>query len=635
MNKLLVVFFVLTGCFGISAQDYRTIDGSNNNIAHPSWGETDALLKRVAPADYIDGIEIPKLDETFGKPNPREVSNLLFDQPESIFNERALSDYTWSFGQFVDHDLTFILDDHTESLQNIVVPDDDQFFEMGRVIPMSRSLKAEGSGSSVDNPRNYNNKVTSYLDGSAIYGSTDVVAQWLRTGEDGKLKVSEGNLLPWNTADSEFNTGTIDHSAPEMDDPTRSLKKYFVAGDARANENPLLLSFHTLFVREHNRICDEIKKVNPFWSDQKIYEQARKRNVAYLQNITFNEWLPSMGVTLPEYSEYQDDLQVEIFNEFSAAAFRFGHTLINSNMIRMEESGDLIARGNISLKDAFFNPYALVLAGGVEPYLRGMGTQMQQEMDCKVIDDVRNFLFAHPGAPGLDLASININRGRERGLGDFNTVRSFFGLPKIPSFYELTKNQEEAILLEQVYGHIDNLDPWVGMLAETHMEGVLMGRLMHVIVKDQFQLLRDGDRFYFENDPFFDQDEIDAIKNTTLRDVLMRNTNIELMQEKVFTAMDHDQIPTNPELIPVEFEAKVNPTVVSDYMKLSLFSNGESDITIEVIDMNGRIVKTFEHQIIKGENQIYLEVSDEWPIGVYNLLVYNLKSYNIVKFVKV
>lgn len=628
------LFAIIFSLQTVAAQDIRSIDGSGNNTSFVEWGSTNALLKRVSPADYVDGISIPKLDESFNRPNPRTISNTLFDQPDLINSDQNLSDYTWVFGQFIDHDLTLILDNRLEGLSNIVVPEEDFFFTPNSIIPMSRSLEANGTGTSIDNPRNYNNAVTSYLDGSMVYGSTEEVSNWLRTGQDGLLKTSSGDLLPWNTIDGEFNSQKIDHTAPEMDDATNSLKYLFVAGDARANENPLLLAFHTIFVREHNRIAGLIKQQNPFWSDDQVFEAARRKNIGFIQHITFDEWLPAMGVKLPEYNGYKNDVKVEIFNEFSAAAFRFGHTLINSNIIRMKNDGEEIERGNTTLKDAFFNPYLVVLSGGVDPFVKGMATQTQQELDCKVIDDVRNFLFESPGAPGLDLASININRGRERGLPDYNTVRVHFGLPTIPTFFELTESEEEARLLGETYGSISNLDPWVGMLAETHMEGSMMGRLMQVIMKDQFQLLRDGDRFYYENDPGLSATDKSEIKKTKLRDIIMRNTDIEIMQDEVFLAVSHEDIPNAPKPIPVDLDATLNPTLVSEMLNLNVFSNVEGMATFQIISMNGSVVKTETRSLSPGENAIYIPVEDNMTHGVYNLLIYTDEAYNIIKFIK-
>ena len=100
---------------------------------------------------------------------------------------------------------------------------------------------------------------------------------------------------------------------------------------------------------------------------------------------------------------------------FSTACFRVGHTLLSPTLLRLGEAGT-IPEGNIPLAAAFFAPEAIILDGGIDPILRGLAAQPAQEIDPQVIGAVRNFLFGPPGAGGLDLASLNIQRGRDHGL---------------------------------------------------------------------------------------------------------------------------------------------------------------------------------------------------------------------------
>ncbi|MDF1698936.1 MAG: peroxidase family protein, partial [Saprospiraceae bacterium] len=299
--KHLVVLFVLCAIsIDSTGQADRSIDGFGNNKENPEWGAVGHVQPRFSLADYADGISIPKLDSEYGRENPRVISNMLFAQENTISSELALSDYTWVFGQFVDHDI-ILSENGLEVLENIVVPGDDNFFTPGAIIRMTRSEVAEGTGESIENPRQHVNKITAYLDLSQVYGSDEYRADWLRSKIDGKLKVSKGNMLPWNTIDGEFNSN-VDQGSPFMADDTHTLIKMYVAGDIRANENPLLIAFHTLFVREHNRICDQEKEIHPGWNDDRLYQAARKKLIAYYQNIIFNEWLPALGVELPAYN---------------------------------------------------------------------------------------------------------------------------------------------------------------------------------------------------------------------------------------------------------------------------------------------------------------------------------------------
>ena len=614
----------------MQSQSTRSIDGFGNNEANPHWGAVGDMQPRFSPADYADGISQPKLGAEFGRENPRVISNLLFAQEEGIASDLLLSDYTWVFGQFVDHDIILTEGSH-ELLENIVVPEDDEFFQSGSIIRMTRSEAAPGTGLSLDNPRQHRNNITAFLDLSQVYGSDEYRADWLRSKVDGKLKTSAGDMLPWNTTTGEFNSN-VDPDAPFMADDTHSLFKMFVAGDVRANENPLLIAFHTLFVREHNRLCDVIKEKHPGWNDQRLYNAARNKLIAYYQWIIYSEWLPALGVELPTYNGYQPNVNPQIFNEFSTAAFRMGHTLINSTILRMDNNGEETKEGNLTLRDAFFNPYVMEFAGGVDAYFKGMATQVQQEFDCKVIDDVRNFLFGFPGGGGLDLAAININRGRERGIADYNTIRTSLGLPMISSFEELTGNSEDAELMESVYGSIDNVDAWVGMLAEPHVEGSLFGNLVTTMMERQFQALREGDRFYFENMEF-SQEEMEDITAVSMRDILMRNTSISIMQDNVFKAIPHEEIEGGPELVPFPLDAAIYPNPVIGSLQMKIYGSRDETLTVSVVDYMGRMVSKTQHHIYEGNNTVLIELED-CPRGYYNVVLDTEFRRNVLKMIK-
>ena len=542
MNRIIGCLLLATFTFVFSnAQNFRSYDGRGNNLNNPTWGSVDEPLVIETALDYSDGMQAANGQN---RPNPRTISNVLFSQDSLLPDVMKLSDYTWAFGQFIDHDITITPPDSDENI-SINVPSGDLWFDPDSLgtalIPMSRTNHIDGTGEDVSSPRLISNLTTAFIDGSSFYGHNQEISSWLRTYRFGKLKSSEGGLLPYNTITGEFDSD-IDPNAPHMDDEVGLSVKHFIAGDVRANENPILISFHTLFIREHNRLCDELRAVYLNWQDERIYQEARKRTVAIMNAIIYEEWLPTMGIVLPEYQGYDNTVNSGISNVFTVAAFRMGHTLLSGNIMRLDNDGNPIPEGDLALKDAFFNPLEVPKVGGIEPYFKGMGAQVQQKFDAQLLDDVRNFLFADHGSLGMDLASLNIARGRERGVPDYNTIREHYGMGRVSSFSEINSSQRIIDALNSLYDSVDDIDPWVGMLCEEREEGSIFGPLVIEVLKAQFQNLRDGDRYFYQNDPHLTDAEKEEYKNTRLYDVLMRNTNLSVMQPNVFEAVPHDEI---------------------------------------------------------------------------------------------
>src|SRR5581483_7537499 len=282
----------------------------------------------------------------------------------------------------------------------------------------SRSIYDSATGTGTDNPRQQVNTITAFLDGSMIYGSDTATAAKLRTMSGGLMKTSDGGLLPLN------DPAVLGGPALNManDSHIVTSDKLFAAGDVRANENIELTSLHTLFVREHNFWATKIAAANPKLTDEEIYQQARSIVIGEIESITFNQWLPAIlgPGAIKSYRGYNPNVNPGIANEFSTAAFRFGHSLLGDDVEFMDNDGNS-TQDEIPLAAAFFNPDVLK-ASGIDPLLKYLASDVAQELDTKVVESVRNFLFGPPGAGGLDLASLNIERGRDNGLADYNTV---------------------------------------------------------------------------------------------------------------------------------------------------------------------------------------------------------------------
>ncbi|MCR9202196.1 MAG: hypothetical protein NXI04_26435 [Planctomycetaceae bacterium] len=503
------------------ASEYRSIDGTGNNLDNDQMGSTDEQLLRISAADYADGISAPAGEN---RPSARTISNEVVASSGPKPNARGLTDMTWLWGQFLDHDISLTEPSEPHEPFNIEVPSGDALFDPfytgDKQINMNRSIFDPDTGTQDTGPRQQINQITAFIDGSMVYGSDDVRAAELRSFADGKLRVTDDNLMPVNSAD-----------LPNADNgPDLTL---FLAGDVRANENVALTAMHTVWVREHNRIAEELLTEAPHLTDEQVYQQARELVIAQIQAVTYNEFLPALlgDQALQSYQGYDPDVDASIATEFSTAAYRFGHSMLSSELLRSNNDGTEAAEGNIALQDAFFAPQEII-DHGIDSVLIGVTSQSANEIDNQLIDDVRNFLFGPPGAGGFDLASLNIQRGRDHGVASYNQVRADIGLAPVASFADITSDVDVQERLQMLYGTVDNIDLWVGGLAEDHLPGASMGATFHAILCDQFTRLRDGDRFWYEN--VLDADALQMVRSTTLSDVIERNTTANSLQDDVF-----------------------------------------------------------------------------------------------------
>lgn len=363
-------------------------------------------------------------------------------------------------------------------------------------------------------PRQQVNQITSYIDASNVYGSNLARANELRTLDGtGRLKTSAGDFLPFNV--NNFSNAPSPSSI------------FFLAGDVRANEQVGLTAMHTLFVREHNRWAKKFKSVYKHLGGEEIYQRARMIVSAEIQAISYRDFIPVLlgPDALDPYTGYDDGVNAGIANIFSTSAYRLGHSMLSSTLLRLKKNGDPISEGNLALKDAFFDPNTF-LESGVEPILRGLIAQTAQDVDVFVIDAVRNFLFGPPGAGGFDLPALNIQRGRDHGLPSYNQARIDFGLAPAASFADVSSDATVVARLTAAYLTVDDIDVWVGGLAEDHVNGGLMGELFFTILKDQFERLRDGDRFWYEQEDYLPQNFKSWVDSQTLTKIIRRNTAI-------------------------------------------------------------------------------------------------------------
>jgi peroxidase len=572
------------------------IDGVGNNVANPTWASAGADLIRLAAAAYENGFDSPALS---ADQSARAISNILNNQANpanpsediATIDGKSLSDFGYSFGQFMDHDLDLTPDGG--AWMPITVAADDA---MGAgVIPFTRSATDPNTGTDARNPAQQVTTVTSYLDLSQVYGSSQTVSDAIRSFTGGLLKTSPGNMLPLDST-AYFTPEQITALNMANDSGAAAQDRLYAAGDRRANENIELTALQTLFMRNHNAIANQLHASHPKWTDEQLYQEARKLNIAEYQMIVYNGWLPAVlgPNALPQYRGYQSDVNATIANEFSTVAFRFGHSLLSAEIERQNNNGTDIADvspdgSTISLAEDFFDPYLLDPTGEVDPLtghtssdigpiLKAEADGVSQATDLLAVGDVRNLLFGNGGAGGEDLMARDVQRDRDNGIPDYNSLRVAMGLSPITSFADISSDPKIQAEFATAYpGGVNTIDAFEGGLAEAHVAGSDLGPLFQRIIVDQFTRLRDGDRFFYLNESFNRQEMQILRDGNTLTKVIEANTPVTNLQENIFV-----------------FKASIRGTVGyrREYRHGSWTQMGVGGLTLELEDADGNVLAT-------------------------------------------
>ena len=499
-QQLQALFDALTGYLNDVAESYL-----------PGGGAADLSKETTAPGQplrrffnsyYGDGKSAPAGAD---RPGAREISNAVSAQSGDMPNKAGLSDMFWIWGQFLDHDVDLTHANGDEF--NVPIPKGDGTFDPDGTGTQSLSLKRADSVKNLFGVDQQVNSITALIDGSNVYGSTAEETKALRTGAGGLLRSSENGHLP--------------HDASG---------KFYKAGDERANENIGLTSMHTLWMNEHNRTAKELAAENPTWSDDQLFDAARERVVAQMQAITYNEFLPALlgDNALGSYQGYTG-VDAQISNSFSTAAYRLGHTLVSDNLLIKKADG---STQTIQLSDAFFRPDKFD-EFGAEAILNGAANKSAQELDENIVDSLRNMVMNAPGSPRLDLAALNVQRGRDHGLPTLNQARAELGLRPITSFNDPIFRDGVGAELASVYDSPDQIDLWTGMLSERPVGDGLVGQTQRAVLLDQFQRLRAGDANWYEGK--FSSADVAKFNSTTLSDVIQRNFGVNLQEYAFYT----------------------------------------------------------------------------------------------------
>ncbi|XP_064364587.1 thyroid peroxidase [Dromaius novaehollandiae] len=553
------------------ANKYRLITGACNNREHPRWGASNTALARWLPPSYEDGLGQPRgwnpgaLYNGVQLPLVREVTRkIIHASNEAVTEDNLYSDIIMAWGQYIDHDIAFTPQSTSRTTfltgvecqrtcenQNpcfpIQVTTNDTLSKGMDCLPFYRSSPACGTGDhgvlfgnlSVLNPRQQINGLTSFLDASTVYGSTPAAENKLRnlTSSEGLLRVN----LKYSDNSQEYLPFVDLIPSPCAQDSSASEGERiecFLAGDSRSSEVTSLTAMHTLWLREHNRLARALKSMNRHWSPETVYQEARKIVGALHQIITVRDYIPKIigpdafNQYIGLYRGYDPTINPTVSNIFSTAAFRFGHATIQPIVKRLNAQYlDDPELPNLHLHEVFFSPWRLIKEGGLDPLLRGLlaHSAKRQVQDQLLNEELTEKLFVLSDNGSLDLASLNLQRGRDHGLPGYNDWREFCGLPKLETETDLNtviNNQQVTEKIMELYHNPNNIDVWLGGLVEDFLPGARTGPLFACIIGKQMKALRDGDRFWWENDNVFTEAQKHELRKHSLSRVICENTGI-------------------------------------------------------------------------------------------------------------
>lgn len=478
---------------GHPGTNQRPVPIDHSNVRLDNLGIAGSIMERYSIAEgyACDETGIPVLTEL---DYPRNISNAVFQQGDSVDPANFTAESTLGvntlfvfFGQFVDHQLVLTAPSPVETFKIRIWPDDP--YISGEPNITVRRLEF----AYIDECRQAFNRKSSFIDLATVYGSSFTVANDLRTHEHGRLRTLEINnrqhlpisSTPLNEADMRATAGQV----------------RFFAGDPRVSEVPPLTAVHTLFVRNHNFIADKMRAVDKRarkWSDDQLYSRARMINIWIMQRILYREWLPMLlGEDVIQYigTSYNHSVNPLVRHE-STIIMRIGHDMLPPNIsyVLPENYDNPSVRTNIALRNSFFNT-ALIIDKGSDSYMMGMLTQPAQEIDGRITDDVRSFLFSNLGTSVMhDLPAITISRSDELGIPRCDDFRSAIGMPPVTNA-DLQRPIPPEIA--SIYPSPSDLHVFTCAVLENHVSNALVGPMTKKVLLDQFVRMAVSDPTFF------------------------------------------------------------------------------------------------------------------------------------------
>jgi hypothetical protein len=543
---------------------FRTADGSWNNPDDPKEGAANTRFLRNV--DF--SATYPETDPRLFKPDPRKVSLELLTRPDGADGRPEMAPVLFlnllaaSWIQFMNHDWISHGDVADKSVITVPLDRNDpaakRYGKTDLVIGETQADPTRGVGGNEPAATSFINEVTHWWDGSQIYGSDRVTQKRLRSSDFGKMRLNPDGTLPVDIITHVEDAGF--------------MRNWWVG----------LSMLHTLFVREHNAICDMLHQANPRWDDQKLFNVARLINAAVMAKIHSVEWTPAilpnetleMGLnsnwyglftylgrkgkarkTLAEVNIRNPELGGIVGNPINRHHAAFGLTEEFVEVYRLHsllpETLQLQRRGKSKIDHRAFaatrqHGSTCMTQNCTDPTCPGYSAVPtekyamsdlfysfgNQHPGALVLNNFPRFMqeLSVPGNPFFDLGTVDILRARERGVPRYNAFRRQLGLKSIDSFDDLTDNPKVLANLRDVYGgppdKVEDLDLLIGTLAEAERPshfgfGETVFQIFIVSASRRLQ----ADRFYTDcyNEEVYTAQGLRWIDETDLKTVILRH----------------------------------------------------------------------------------------------------------------
>ncbi|XP_050665230.1 peroxidase isoform X2 [Leptidea sinapis] len=547
---------------------YRSLDGTCNHLENPGLGIPQTPYKRLVPFKYGDGVsQFARSVKGGPLPNVREISLVAFPDKPLVDPKWNLNAQQW--GQIITHDMSLtagVAQSHKDPLvccddsgqlaadaysnpqcAPIIIPPTDRVNAPRGTQCMNfvRTASTRDRGCTPqDTPAQPLSTVTAYMDLSLVYGNSESQLQQIRAFQGGRLITVLRNGREWPPQDQ--NVTLTCESAQSPNEPC------YLTGDPRVNQNPQLTILQVILLREHNRIAAKLAEMNSWWSDETIFQEARRIHIAEIQHINYYEYLPIfLGVenmvknrliypgAQGYITDYNPEVDPSVLDEHATAAFRHFHTLIRGFLDLITE--DRTVAGFARMSDWFNRPLLIEVDNIFDKLTRGLTTQAQGFSDQFWDSEITQFLFRRNNTFGGDLRATDIQRGRDHGLGSYVATRAACGLPVPKTFYEMTDfiAKENVDLLATLYEHVEDVDLVVGGSLEVNVIGAQAGPTFLCILTEQFYRTRVGDRYFYETgdpDIAFTPSQLQSIRHgASMARILCDNAdNIRYMQPRAF-----------------------------------------------------------------------------------------------------